>query len=82
MKRSLGIDLHTNSFTCCYLQADGSETIRTWPLQGGCVLGPWEKVTIDLLTPLLCVCVCVCVWVLLQRFRPAFCGVVLLLWES
>ncbi len=35
MKRSLGIDLHTNSFTCCYLQADGSETIRTWPLQGG-----------------------------------------------
>ena len=35
MKRSLGIELHTNSFTCCYLQADGSETIRTWPLQGG-----------------------------------------------
>lgn len=35
MKRSLGIDLHTNSFTCCYLHADGSETIRTWPLQGG-----------------------------------------------
>lgn len=35
MKRSLGIDLHTNSFTCCVLQADGSETIRTWPLQGG-----------------------------------------------
>jgi transposase len=35
MKRYLGIDRHTNSFTCCYLQADGSETIRTWPLQGG-----------------------------------------------
>jgi hypothetical protein len=35
MKRYLGIDLHTNSFTCCYLHADGSETIRTWPLQGG-----------------------------------------------
>jgi transposase len=35
MKRYLGIDLHTNSFTCCVLHADGSETIRTWPLQGG-----------------------------------------------
>ncbi len=35
MKRYLGIDLHTNSFTCCYLHADGRETIRTWPLQGG-----------------------------------------------
>lgn len=35
MKRYLGIDLHTNSFTCCYLHADGNETIRTWPLQGG-----------------------------------------------
>ena len=35
MKRYLGIDLHTNSFTCCYLHADGHETIRTWPLQGG-----------------------------------------------
>ena len=35
MKRYLGIDLHTNSFTCCVLHADGNETIRTWPLQGG-----------------------------------------------
>jgi transposase len=35
MKRYIGIDLHTNSFTCCFLQEDGKETIRTWPLQGG-----------------------------------------------
>lgn len=35
MKRYIGVDLHTNSFTCCFLNEDGSETIRTWPLQGG-----------------------------------------------
>ena len=35
MKRYIGIDLHTNSFTCCVLHVDGSEAIRTWPLQGG-----------------------------------------------
>ena len=35
MKRYIGIDLHTNSFTCCFLQEDGTETIRTWPLQNG-----------------------------------------------
>lgn len=40
LKRYLGIALHTNSFTCCMLHADGSETIRTWPLQGG----GWEQV--------------------------------------
>jgi len=35
MKRYIGIDLHTNSFTCCFLQENGEERIRTWPLQGG-----------------------------------------------
>jgi transposase len=35
MKRYIGVDLHTNSFTCCFLQADDDEQIRTWPLQGG-----------------------------------------------
>jgi transposase len=35
MKRYIGVDLHTNSFTCCFLQEDGAEKIRTWPLQGG-----------------------------------------------
>lgn len=35
MKRFIGIDLHTNSFTCCFLQEDGQEKIITWPLQGG-----------------------------------------------
>lgn len=35
MKRYFGIDLHTNSFTCCVLHADGNETIRPWLLQGG-----------------------------------------------
>lgn len=34
MKRYLGIDLHTKSFTCWVLHADGNETIRTGPLQG------------------------------------------------
>jgi len=35
MKRYIGIDLHTNSFTCCFLQEDGKERVQTWPLQGG-----------------------------------------------
>lgn len=35
MKRYIGIDLHTNSFTCCFLQEDGKEKIQTWPLQNG-----------------------------------------------
>lgn len=35
MKRYIGVDLHTNSFTCCFLQDDEREIIRTWPLQGG-----------------------------------------------
>lgn len=35
MKQYIGVDLHTNSFTCCFLQANGEEKIRTWPLQGG-----------------------------------------------
>lgn len=35
MKRYIGIDLHTNSFTCCFLQEDGKEKLQTWPLQNG-----------------------------------------------
>ena len=35
MKRYIGVDLHTNSFTCCFLQEGKREIIRTWPLQGG-----------------------------------------------
>ncbi|MFP4098639.1 MAG: IS110 family transposase [Alphaproteobacteria bacterium] len=35
MKHYIGVDLHANSFTCCFLQEDGGEQIRTWPLQGG-----------------------------------------------
>lgn len=35
MKRYIGVDLHTNSFTCCFRQSTGGETIRTWALQGG-----------------------------------------------
>lgn len=35
MKRYIGVDLHTNSFTCCFLQDSGEERIRTWPLQDG-----------------------------------------------
>lgn len=35
MKRHIGVDLHTNSFTACFLQADGDEMIRTWSLQSG-----------------------------------------------
>jgi len=35
MKRYIGIDLHTNSFTCCFLQEDGKEKVQTWPLQNG-----------------------------------------------
>ena len=31
MKRYIGIDLHTNSFTCCFLQEDGQEIIHTLP---------------------------------------------------
>ena len=33
MKRYIGIDLHTNSFTICILQ-ESSETIKTYKLQG------------------------------------------------
>ena len=33
MKRYIGIDLHTNSFTCCFLQANGKEPVQTWSLQ-------------------------------------------------
>lgn len=35
MKRYIGVDLHTNSFTCCFLQEGGRGKISTWPLQGG-----------------------------------------------
>lgn len=35
MKRYIGVDIHTNSFTCCFLQDDGKEKIQTWDLQGG-----------------------------------------------
>ena len=35
MKRYIGVDIHTNSFTCCFLQDDGKEKIHTWDLQGG-----------------------------------------------
>ncbi len=34
MKRYIGVDLHTNSFTCCFLQEDGGEKFQTWRLQG------------------------------------------------
>ncbi|MEZ6098156.1 MAG: IS110 family transposase [Pirellulaceae bacterium] len=35
MTRYIGVDLHTNSFTVCILQADEDEKIQTYPLQGG-----------------------------------------------
>ena len=35
MKRYIGVDLHTNSFTCCYLQEGRAEEVRTFKLQGG-----------------------------------------------
>jgi transposase len=28
----IGVDLHTNSFTACRLDADGSERLETWQL--------------------------------------------------
>ena len=34
MTRYIGVDLHTNSFTICILQADEKENIQTFPLQG------------------------------------------------
>lgn len=35
MTRYIGVDLHTNSFTVCILQAGEHEKIHTYPLQGG-----------------------------------------------
>jgi transposase len=35
MGRYIGVDLHTNSFTVCILQAGKEESIKTWPLQEG-----------------------------------------------
>ncbi len=35
MTRYIGVDLHTNSFTACLLQAGAEEQIQTLPLQGG-----------------------------------------------
>ena len=35
MTRYIGVDLHTNSFTICYLGDGGEERIRTLPLRGG-----------------------------------------------
>ncbi len=35
MTRYIGVDLHTNSFTICYLCDGGRERIQTLPLQGG-----------------------------------------------
>ncbi|MEZ4711611.1 MAG: IS110 family transposase [Caldilineaceae bacterium] len=35
MTRYIGVDLHTNSFTVCILQADEKENIQTFPLQNG-----------------------------------------------
>ena len=34
MKRYIGVDLHTNTFTACFLQAGSKEVIHTYPLQG------------------------------------------------
>lgn len=31
----IGVDIHTNSFTACYLQKDGSERLQTIALQNG-----------------------------------------------
>lgn len=31
----IGVDIHTNTFTACYLQKDGSEVLQTFPLQDG-----------------------------------------------
>lgn len=33
--RYIGVDLHTNSFTACILQAGKEEVMQTWPLQEG-----------------------------------------------
>ncbi len=35
MRRFIGVDLHTNTFTACFLDEAGKETIKTLPLQGG-----------------------------------------------
>ncbi|MFZ5698563.1 MAG: IS110 family transposase [Pseudomonadota bacterium] len=35
MTRYIGVDLHTNSFTACILQAGQQEIMQTWPLQEG-----------------------------------------------
>ena len=35
MTRYIGIDLHTNSFTVCILQAGKEDRIQTLPVQGG-----------------------------------------------
>ena len=35
MARSIGADLHANSFTACILQANEAETLQTLPLQNG-----------------------------------------------
>ncbi len=35
MTRYIGVDLHTNSFTVCYLSEGGEERIQTLPLQNG-----------------------------------------------